>query len=486
MRRNLAAYARFACLTAVICSLVVLAACGIGNRREEPTPTPSATAPAAEAAEEMETPTPEPEPEPEPLDATVSALGTQLDRIDAGLPEAPQDRDGFFSEPPESILQRGRIYYAVVRADSGDIIIQLFADRTPVTANNFVYLALTGFYDGTTFHRVIEDFMAQGGDPTGSGRGGPGYTFEDEFVGNLTFDRPYLLAMANAGPGTNGSQFFITFGPTTHLNMRHSIFGEVIGGHDAVDSITDRDPGAEGAGDLIEAIDIYVSDDSFLPPPDPTPIPPTPTPTPTPYAPHQALATDGERPLASLSPRERKSIFNSPPDTVIEEGQPYYLQLESNYGSMRLELFPGDAFVGVNNLAALAQTGFFDGTPILYQGRIDAVILGSLDGTTEGVAGYTLPLQAGRVQSEPPPGLLFYLPDFGDPSLVQAGILLLAAQEMEPGEMSARMVIGAITQGWETLEAWRTNADALLESVNVVAGEAGPAEPRPDDSDASG
>lgn len=131
---------------------------------------------------------------------------------------------------------------ATLHTSMGDIVIELFDDRAPKTVANFVGLAggtreyrdptdgqtKTGpYYDGTIFHRVIDGFMLQGGDPTGTGRGGPGCNFADEFYPGLVFDRPYLLAMANAGPGTNGSQFFITVAPTPHLNMRHSIFGEV-------------------------------------------------------------------------------------------------------------------------------------------------------------------------------------------------------------------------------------------------------------------
>ncbi|WP_148573323.1 peptidylprolyl isomerase [Nocardioides caldifontis] len=131
---------------------------------------------------------------------------------------------------------------ALLRTNRGDIRITLFPNHAPTTVRNFVELATgkkeyvdpttgekkTGrFYDGLTFHRVIDGFMIQGGDPRGDGRGGPGYQFKDEFHPELRFDRPYLLAMANAGPGTNGSQFFITVTQTPHLNMRHTIFGEV-------------------------------------------------------------------------------------------------------------------------------------------------------------------------------------------------------------------------------------------------------------------
>ena len=147
-------------------------------------------------------------------------------------------------EAAENVLEPGVDYRAVLCTSAGAIYVDLYQHLTPVTVNNFVFLALQGYYDSTTFHRVIPNFMAQGGDPTGSGRGGPGYRFEDEPVGFLTFDRPGLLAMANAGPGTNGSQFFITTVPTPHLNYKHTIFGDVLVGQDIVDAIRERDPSA--------------------------------------------------------------------------------------------------------------------------------------------------------------------------------------------------------------------------------------------------
>jgi peptidyl-prolyl cis-trans isomerase A (cyclophilin A) len=114
-----------------------------------------------------------------------------------------------------------------MNTSEGSVSIELFDEDAPKTVSNFKELAGQGFYDGVIFHRVIKDFMIQGGDPDGTGMGGPGYTFGDEFHPDLAFNKPYLLAMANAGPGTNGSQFFITVGPAPHLNRRHTIFGEV-------------------------------------------------------------------------------------------------------------------------------------------------------------------------------------------------------------------------------------------------------------------
>lgn len=132
---------------------------------------------------------------------------------------------------------------AIFKTDKGDIRLNLFADKTPLTVASFANLAKKGFYDGLKFHRVIENFMIQGGCPEGSGRGGPGYRFEDEFVSGLRHDRPGILSMANAGPGTNGSQFFITHVPTAWLDGKHTVFGSVVDESDmkTVNSIVQGD-----------------------------------------------------------------------------------------------------------------------------------------------------------------------------------------------------------------------------------------------------
>ena len=142
-------------------------------------------------------------------------------------------------------------------AGKGSFKVKLFAKEVPNTVNNFVCLARDGYYDGTTFHRVIPDFMAQGGDPTGTGTGGPGYKFADEFHPSLKHTGPGVLSMANAGPGTNGSQFFITFVATPWLDNRHSVFGQVTEGMDVVNAITARDPGSSRTpGDQITTVTI--------------------------------------------------------------------------------------------------------------------------------------------------------------------------------------------------------------------------------------
>ena len=147
-----------------------------------------------------------------------------------------------WNTPPAMTIDPKKKYKARMETDKGTMVIELFADKTPKTVNNFVFLSREGFYDGITFHRVIADFMAQGGDPTGKGTGGPGYKFADEFHPSLKHDKAGRLSMANAGPNTNGSQFFITHVPTPWLDNKHSIFGQVVEGMDVLMSIPPRDP----------------------------------------------------------------------------------------------------------------------------------------------------------------------------------------------------------------------------------------------------
>lgn len=147
-----------------------------------------------------------------------------------------------WNSAPAMEIDPKKNYTATIHTDKGDMVIKLHADKAPKTVNNFVFLARQGYYDGTTFHRVISDFMVQGGDPTGTGSGGPGYKFADEFDPSLRHDKRGVLSMANAGPGTNGSQFFITHGPTPHLNDKHTVFGQLIEGQDVLMAIPERDP----------------------------------------------------------------------------------------------------------------------------------------------------------------------------------------------------------------------------------------------------
>ena len=162
-----------------------------------------------------------------------------------------------YSSPPAMGIDPKNRYTAMFKTEKGDFEVELFADKVPKTVNNFVFLARDGFYNGVTFHRVIPDFMAQGGDPTGTGTGGPGYKFADEFHPDLKHSKPGVLSMANAGRNTNGSQFFITFAPTPHLDGKHSVFGQVVKGMEVVRSIRERDPGrAREPGTKILTIEI--------------------------------------------------------------------------------------------------------------------------------------------------------------------------------------------------------------------------------------
>ncbi|MBI3174960.1 MAG: peptidylprolyl isomerase [Chloroflexi bacterium] len=147
-----------------------------------------------------------------------------------------------WSTPPAMQIDPKKKYTAHMETDKGTMVIELFADKVPNTVNNFVFLAREGFYDGVIFHRVINDFMVQGGDPTGTGRGGPGYKFKDEFHPSLKHDKRGILSMANAGSNTNGSQFFITHVPTPWLDGKHAVFGQIIDGTGVLMSIPVRDP----------------------------------------------------------------------------------------------------------------------------------------------------------------------------------------------------------------------------------------------------
>ena len=159
--------------------------------------------------------------------------------------------------PPEMNINPEKDYKAVIHTEKGDIKINLFEEKAPKTVNNFVFLSKEGFYNDTIFHRVIMNFMAQGGDPTGTGSGGPGYRFKDEFHPDLRHNKPGILSMANAGPNTNGSQFFITHVPTQWLDDKHAVFGEVEEGIEVVFSIPQRDPAhPEDEGVTINSIDI--------------------------------------------------------------------------------------------------------------------------------------------------------------------------------------------------------------------------------------
>ncbi|MEA3287252.1 MAG: peptidylprolyl isomerase [Candidatus Marinimicrobia bacterium] len=146
-----------------------------------------------------------------------------------------------WNTPPKLKIDTDKNYTAEIVTNRGSMTLKLFAEHAPKTVNNFIFLAREGYYDDVKFHRVIDDFMVQGGDPTGTGMGGPGYQFEDEFANNPLRHIDNVISMANAGPGTNGSQFFITHGSTPHLDGRHTVFGKLTAGLDVLNSIRQDD-----------------------------------------------------------------------------------------------------------------------------------------------------------------------------------------------------------------------------------------------------
>lgn len=191
----------------------------------------------------------------QPATAQDNGAQTPTQLCEAALPNVTDAATQTYDAAPAQILEEGVDYRAIFCTEQGAIYVDLYEQFTPITVNNFVFLSNAGYYNNTTFHRVIADFMVQGGDPLGNGTGGPGYEFEDEFLPFLSFYRPGLLAMANAGPATNGSQFFITRVPTPHLDGAHTIFGEVLQGQDVVMNITDRDPQLDSeAGDTLNTV----------------------------------------------------------------------------------------------------------------------------------------------------------------------------------------------------------------------------------------
>jgi cyclophilin family peptidyl-prolyl cis-trans isomerase len=202
-----------------------------GTTTEESTEAPSGTAEESATTEEAAT------------DAATTEAGAEPTPPEGYTltPFLSEEQKREFTQA-EQVLEEGKDYQTIIVTNKGNIRLDLFEDQAPKTVNNFIFLARNHFYDGVVFHRVLQDFMAQTGDPTGTGTGGPGYQFEDEFVDDLKFDKRGILAMANSGPATNGSQFFITFAPTEWLNGLHSIFGEVVEGDDVLASIQLIDP----------------------------------------------------------------------------------------------------------------------------------------------------------------------------------------------------------------------------------------------------
>ncbi len=376
---------------------------------------------------------------------------------------APMDRNDMYDAAPEMTIDPEKHYYATFKTNRGDVKLQLFADRAPNTVNNFVYLARQGFYDDTSFHRVLDGFMAQGGDPTGSGSGGPGYTFDDEIFPGLVFDRPGLLAMANSGPSTNGSQFFVTFAAAEWLDGNHTIFGEVIEGDDVLSRLKRRDPSTapDFVGDTLYTVLIEESDSSILPTPSPSPPTATPTPTPTPFAP---TSLEGDRPLAQLPPLGRANYFNTPPEMVIDTALTYTATVSTSKGDLVVELYDDLAPIAVNNFVVLSDLGFYDNTPIALVQPDDSIIVGAPDNNPLNDAGYKFPAEIGAI-AETDVGAITYIPmeQLPDGTILSSSSQLLIALVQPPMEINAQLAFfGQVVEGTEVLSQL-TTADTITE-----------------------
>jgi cyclophilin family peptidyl-prolyl cis-trans isomerase len=285
-----------------------------------------------------------------------------------------------WTSPPAMTIDLQKQYFATLQTSKGDIRIQLLAKQAPKAVNNFVFLARAGFYDGTTFHRVLKDFMAQGGDPKGDGTGGPGYSFADEITPDLNFSEPGVVAMANSGPNTNGSQFFITVAPTTYLNGGYTIFGKVVDGMPVVLAIRLRDPqqNPDYTGDVINKVVIEESTTAMAPASTIVGLASSPSMQPG-------------RPLAALDVSARENLFSTPPAVAIDLSHAYEAVIDTTKGKIRIDLNDADAPRSVNNFVILANLGYWDRFP-LSRIQPGAIILSGESSTVGGTdIGYALP-----------------------------------------------------------------------------------------------
>jgi cyclophilin family peptidyl-prolyl cis-trans isomerase len=325
-----------------------------------------------------------------------------------------------WSNPPPMVIDPAKIYIADFKTAKGEFRVQLLPDKAPKTVNSFVFLAQQGFFNNTTFHRVIKDFMAQGGDPTATGSGGPGYTFDDEIDKDLKFDKPGVMAMANSGPNTNGSQFFITFTPQPDLNGRYAIFGQVVSGMDVLLVLKLRDPSTSPnfTGDGLYSVTVSESPISLLP---------GPTATPTLHVP---VRTEGVRPFATMSVTARGNLFTGPPAMAIDATHSYQAVIDTTKGKFVFALDAANAPQSVNNFVVLAQMGFWDGFPINYVSRHDFILTGEPAGLQDSDIGYALPFEKGLSNDA---GSLGYWPSTTKTgsSASQLFILLVGHKELD-------------------------------------------------------
>ncbi|MGE5601775.1 MAG: peptidylprolyl isomerase [Nitrososphaerales archaeon] len=418
----------------VAVALLVLAACApvpSGPAATETT-APAAATPAAPATQAVS------------LTVPAAVTGTVPTPVEGQRPLAaipPGARADRFSAPAAKYIQDNTIYVATIVTDKGNIVAELYPD-TPQGTNNFVTLALDGFYDGLTFHRVEPGFVIQGGDPLGTGTGGPGYTIPAEI--NHTHPRG-ALAWARTGDDTNperassGSQFYITLAETPFLDGAYSVFGYVIEGMDVADKIA--------VGDKIQRIDITTASTSKIPTPGPTNTPtiaPTPTVTPTPFAP---AAQEG-RPLATVEVAKRDKYYNTAPQTTIDLSKTYVATIDTSKGTIVMELDPKIAPLTVNNFVTLANLGFFDGMPIAHMQEGAYVVFGSPKSSPDSDVGYALPIeptvQAAKVVTGT--AAMYPVGDANGNPVASGSQVFLSFTEIPEGNVPLN-VLGKVTQG---------------------------------------
>ena len=405
--------------------LVLMAACAtetpLANPTSAPRPSPTLEVAATEAAAETAAPVED-------------------------LPEDPTGHAALYDAPPEMQIDPAKYYAATLETEQGEIVVELFAQQVPQTVNNFVFLAREGYYDDTTFHRVIPDFMVQGGDPAATGLGGPGYTFADEFDPTLGHDRAGILSMANSGPGTNGSQFFITFGPTTWLDDKHTVFGKVIAGLDVLRAISPRDPEtATTPGDTLKRITIEESEEPFVS---------QRTPNAEIAVPEEAFA--------------RYNLYSQPPEMQLDEAQKYSATIVTEKGDIKIALDAEAAPVTVNNFVFLAEAGFYDG---LTFHRVEPGFViqgGDPTGSGQGGPGYVLPAEIGLEHSVGAIALA-RLPDQGNPHRMSSGSQFYITLEATPQLDGAYTVFGYVTEGMEVVQ--KIAVGDVIEEIGISSAE---------------
>ena len=369
---------------------------------------------------------------PAPAVEDDSATEASGDRV-SDLPEEPAARQGFYEAPPPMQIDPETIYLATLETEKGDIVVELFADKAPKTVNSFVFLAREGFYDDTTFHRVIPGFVVQGGDPTGIGTGGPGYRFEDEFHPDLTHDSAGVLSMANAGSNTNGSQFFITLAPIPTLDGKHAVFGKVVEGMDVVAAITPRPNPQEAAepGDTLKTVRIEEASASQLP-------------TPTPVV----LIEPGEVPMPE-EPAERHEMYSmGQPAQVIDPETSYEATIETEHGDIVVELYDDKAPNTVNNFVFLAREGYYDN--ITFHRVIEDFMAqtGDPTGTGRGGPGYMFGNEIHPELRHDGPGVLS-MANAGPNTNGSQFFITFAATPWLDGQHT---VFGRVTEGLDVLD----------------------------------